>query len=89
MKSVANADRKGGSLTELLIGAGGVYAAFMYYGVLQEEITKKFVGHDGQKFTYTWFIQVTNANVFIVGIQVYLFSNFVWSEHTSHRFFLL
>lgn len=30
--------KKGGGLIELLIGAGGIYSAFLFYGVYQEAI---------------------------------------------------
>jgi hypothetical protein len=41
---------------KLLIGAGGIYAAFLYYGTLQEEVFH-YVAEDGTKFTQAWFLQ--------------------------------
>lgn len=60
-KVVAQAGaRQQGSLTQLAIGAGGIYFFFMYYGLLQEHVMG-FVGKDGSKFSQTWFIQVVEA----------------------------
>lgn len=41
---------------KLLIGAGGIYAAFLYYGTLQEDVFH-YKGEDGSKFTQAWFLQ--------------------------------
>lgn len=41
---------------KLLIGAGGIYAAFLYYGKLQEEVFH-YKALDGSKFTQAWFLQ--------------------------------
>ncbi|KAG7370075.1 UAA transporter family protein [Nitzschia inconspicua] len=58
---------------KLLIGAGGIYGAFLYYGSLQEDVFR-FVAPDGTKFTQAWFLQVLEAlaNVIIgyIGMQV-------------------
>jgi solute carrier family 35 (UDP-galactose transporter), member B1 len=58
---------------KLLIGAGGIYGAFLYYGSLQEDVFR-FVAPDGSKFSQAWFLQVLEAlaNVIIgfVGMQV-------------------
>jgi UDP-galactose transporter B1 len=58
---------------KLLIGAGGIYGAFLYYGSLQEDVFR-FVSEDGTKFTQAWFLQVLEAlaNVIIgfVGMQL-------------------
>jgi len=43
-----------------MIGAGGIYAAFLYYGSLQEDVFR-FVNADGDKFTQAWFLQVLEA----------------------------
>jgi len=58
-----------GSLLQLLLGAGGIYAAYMYYGVLQEDVMG-YTAADGTKFHSTWFIQVLEAlaNVVVGGI---------------------
>jgi UDP-galactose transporter B1 len=53
---------------KLLIGAGGIYAAFLYYGSLQEDVFR-FTAADGSSFKQAWFLQVLEAfaNV-VVGI---------------------
>uniref|UniRef100_A0A7S3V955 Sugar phosphate transporter domain-containing protein n=1 Tax=Chaetoceros debilis TaxID=122233 RepID=A0A7S3V955_9STRA len=45
---------------KLLIGAGGVYAAFLYYGSLQEDVFR-YVSADGNSFKQAWFLQVLEA----------------------------
>lgn len=45
---------------KLLIGAGGIYAAFLYYGSLQEDVFK-YVSADGSSFKQAWFLQVLEA----------------------------
>jgi solute carrier family 35 (UDP-galactose transporter), member B1 len=45
---------------KLLIGAGGIYAAFLYYGSLQEDVFR-FVSSDGSQFKQAWFLQVMEA----------------------------
>jgi len=45
---------------KLLIGAGGIYAAFLYYGSLQEDVFR-FAAADGTKFKQAWFLQVLEA----------------------------
>uniref|UniRef100_A0A7S0QTJ5 Uncharacterized protein n=1 Tax=Pyramimonas obovata TaxID=1411642 RepID=A0A7S0QTJ5_9CHLO len=57
---------------QLLIGAGGIYGAFIYYGVLQEGIYN-YVGKDGSKFNFTLFLLLLecSANV-LVGLVGYL-----------------
>lgn len=41
---------------KLVIGAGGIYAAFLYYGTLQEDVFH-YVAADGTKFKAAWFLQ--------------------------------
>lgn len=41
---------------KLIIGAGGIYAAFLYYGTLQEDVFH-YVAADGTKFKAAWFLQ--------------------------------
>jgi hypothetical protein len=41
---------------KLVIGAGGIYAAFLYYGTLQEDVFH-YVASDGSKFKAAWFLQ--------------------------------
>jgi solute carrier family 35 (UDP-galactose transporter), member B1 len=54
---------------KLLIGAGGIYAAFLYYGSLQEDVFRFTSAVDGTQFKQAWFLQVVEAlaNV-IVGL---------------------
>mmetsp|Transcript_11599 Transcript_11599/g.25924 ORF Transcript_11599/g.25924 Transcript_11599/m.25924 type:complete len:325 (-) Transcript_11599:85-1059(-) len=58
---------------KLLIGAGGIYAAFLYYGSLQEDVFR-YATEDGTTFTQAWLLQVLEAlaNVVIgfVGMQL-------------------
>lgn len=59
---------------KLLIGAGGIYTAFLYYGSLQEDVFRFISPSDGSKFTQAWLLQVLEAlaNVVVgfVGTQV-------------------
>ena len=43
-------------IVQLIIGAGGIYGAFVYYGTLQEDVFK-FVASDGTRFKSAWFLQ--------------------------------
>jgi len=63
-----------GQLVKLLIGAGGIYGAFLYYGTLQEDVFK-FVSADGEKFKASWFLQVmeTIANVVVAFVGRLIF----------------
>jgi UDP-galactose transporter B1 len=58
---------------KLLIGAGGIYGAFLYYGSLQEDVFR-YTSAGGQSFKQAWFLQVLEAlaNVIVgfVGMQV-------------------
>ena len=45
---------------KLLIGAGGIYCAFLYYGSLQEDVFR-FVAPDESSFKQAWFLQVLEA----------------------------
>ena len=45
---------------KLLIGAGGIYAAFLYYGSLQEDVFR-YAAEDGSSFKQAWFLQVLEA----------------------------
>jgi solute carrier family 35 (UDP-galactose transporter), member B1 len=60
-------------MLKLIIGAGGIYGAFLYYGSLQEDVFR-FVAPDGTSFKQAWFLQVLEAlaNVVIgfVGMQL-------------------
>lgn len=61
------------SAVKLLIGAGGIYAAFLYYGSLQEDVFR-YTAKDGTQFNQAWLLQVIEAlaNVLIgfVGMQL-------------------
>lgn len=58
---------------KLMIGAGGIYAAFLYYGSLQEDVFRYVSPADGSSFKQAWFLQVMEAlaNVIIgfLGMQ--------------------
>lgn len=41
---------------KLLIGAGGIYSAFLYYGTLQEAVFH-YKAKDGSMFHSAWFLQ--------------------------------
>jgi UDP-galactose transporter B1 len=45
---------------KLLIGAGGIYAAFLYYGSLQEDVFR-YTAADGTQFKQAWLLQVLEA----------------------------
>jgi solute carrier family 35 (UDP-galactose transporter), member B1 len=45
---------------KLMIGAGGIYAAFLYYGSLQEDVFR-YVAANGSQFKQAWFLQVLEA----------------------------
>jgi UDP-galactose transporter B1 len=59
---------------KLLFGAGGIYAAFLYYGSLQEDVFRYTSDVDGTSFKQAWFLQVLEAlaNVVIgfLGMQL-------------------
>jgi hypothetical protein len=48
-----------------MIGAGGIYIAFLWYGSLQEDVFS-FQTADGTKFTFVWFLQCMEACTNIV-----------------------
>ena len=56
------AEEKGGlsGAVKLLIGAGGIYGAFLYYGSLQEDVFR-YTAEDGSAFKEAWFLQVLEA----------------------------
>ena len=45
----------------LLFGAGGIYASFLYYGSLQEDVFRYQSSEDGSKFTMAWYLQVLES----------------------------
>jgi len=73
--AAAGAAAKGGipDAVKLLIGAGGIYASFLYYGSLQEDVFR-YTAEDGASFRQAWFLQVLEAlaNVVIgfIGMQI-------------------
>jgi len=46
--------------SQLLFGVFGVYAAYLYYGIVQEELFR-FRSADGGAFRYAWFLQVMES----------------------------
>jgi UDP-galactose transporter B1 len=44
----------------LLFGAGGIYASFLYYGSLQEDVFR-YQSEEGEKFTMAWYLQVLES----------------------------
>ena len=45
---------------KLIIGVGGIYSAFLYYGSLQEGVFR-YTAQDGSQFKQAWFLQVLEA----------------------------
>jgi len=52
-------------LVQLLIGVGGIYASFLYYGSLQEDVLT-YKAATGEKFEYPWLLQVLEAAANVV-----------------------
>ena len=50
---------------KLIVGVVGIYIAFVYYGLLQEDVLT-FTSKDGQKFTQAWFLQVLEAGANVI-----------------------
>ncbi len=48
----------------LVLGVAGIYGAFMYYGVMQSEVTK-YKSSEGEKLEREWFLQASS----IVALQ--------------------
>eukprot|EP00419_Tripos_fusus_P000087 CAMPEP_0172685278 /NCGR_PEP_ID=MMETSP1074-20121228/20128_1 /TAXON_ID=2916 /ORGANISM="Ceratium fusus, Strain PA161109" /LENGTH=321 /DNA_ID=CAMNT_0013504393 /DNA_START=35 /DNA_END=1000 /DNA_ORIENTATION=- len=61
-------------LLQLAVGVLGIYAAFLYYGSLQEDVLT-YASATGEKFKYSWFLQIleATANVILGGICMLLF----------------
>lgn len=55
---------------KLVYGTGGIYAAFLYYGSLQEDVFNHVGSQTESKFQYVWFLSVLEAltNVILGGI---------------------
>jgi UDP-galactose transporter B1 len=60
--------------SQLLIGASGIYASFLYYGSLQEDVLT-YKSPSGEKFDYPWLLQVleAGANVILGGACMVIF----------------
>jgi UDP-galactose transporter B1 len=58
---------------KLIIGAGGIYAAFLYYGTLQEDVFH-YTSSTGDMFKYAWFLQLIESlsNVLVGGVGLLL-----------------
>jgi len=52
-------------IVQLLIGAGGIYASFLYYGSLQEDVLT-YKSANGDKFEYAWLLQVMEASANVI-----------------------
>jgi len=46
---------------QLLVGALGIYGAYLYYGHVQEDLFRYRADDDGNAFTYVWFLQVLES----------------------------
>ncbi|KAK1734774.1 UAA transporter family protein [Skeletonema marinoi] len=57
--AATNNDTKSRAM-QLLFGAGGIYASFLYYGSLQEDVFR-YESEDGTKFTHAWYLQVLES----------------------------
>jgi len=57
-------------MLQLLIGAGGIYTAFLYYGSLQEDVLTFQNAETGERFTFAWLLQAVEAfsNVILGGL---------------------
>ena len=58
---------------KLVIGAGGIYGAFLYYGAMQEAVFT-YEGKHGNKFKAAWFLQAVEAlaNVVVGAAGLYV-----------------
>jgi len=74
-------------VVKLAFGAGGIYASFLYYGSLQEDVFNH-VAEDGSSFKQAWFLQVLEAaaNV-IVGAMGLYFSGA--TKNIPQKFFVI
>ena len=68
---------------QLLFGAGGIYAAFLYYGSLQEDVFR-YESENGEKFKFAWYLQVLEslANV-VVGTAALVIMGFTGTGYSS------
>lgn len=67
------------SAIKLVVGIAGIYAAFLYYGSLQEDVLT-FKAANGEKFKYSWMLQVMEAvaNVVLGGFFMLVFEGVRW-----------
>jgi len=67
------------SAIKLIVGIAGIYAAFLYYGSLQEDVLT-FKAANGDKFKYAWMLQVmeATANVVLGGLFMVLLEGVRW-----------
>lgn len=63
--------------TMALFGVAGIYGSFMYYGLLQESVTK-YVSDSGERLERTWFLQTVEAlaNVAVGAVGLLLTGGF-------------
>lgn len=52
-------------LIQLLLGSAGIYASFLYYGSLQEDVLT-YRSASGEKFNFPWLLQVIEAGANVV-----------------------
>jgi hypothetical protein len=59
---------------KLLIGVGGIYSAFLYYGSLQEDVFRYTAADGITQFKQAWFLQVleslANVGVGFIGMRM-------------------
>ena len=60
-KRIAKIRRAG----QLCVGVSGIYAAYLSYGLVQEQLYRYRDVHDGSAFTYVWFLQVLESTASI------------------------
>lgn len=68
---------------KLILGAGGIYAAFLYYGSLQEDVFH-YTSADGEKFKYAWFLQLIGNRNFAIFFFHAIHFMFICAESLSN-----
>jgi UDP-galactose transporter B1 len=65
-EDIPESESKDYNSLKLMIGAGGIYGTFLYYGSLMEDVFR-YKSDDGTAFTQAWFLQMLEAfaNVFV------------------------
>lgn len=61
---------------KLLVGAGGIYGAFLYYGKLQEEVFH-YTSASGEKFKAAWFLQALGELLILMDLLIYYTDIFI------------